>query len=96
MTTGLHSGRINAYNDYVTYLIFFVCVQHNKYSIYNRTNEVTRLKEQEANTTVKEYERVTPPDNTTFTFSSYFSGIDLEPSKTKKYIYCILLSTFTK
>lgn len=44
------------------------------------TNEVTRLKEQEANTTLKEYERVTPPNNTTFTFTSYFSGIDLEPN----------------
>ncbi|XP_039765386.1 multidrug resistance-associated protein 4 isoform X2 [Pararge aegeria] len=44
------------------------------------TNEVTRMKEREANHTVKEYERVGPPVNTTFSLSSYFSGIEIQPS----------------
>ncbi|CAH0722564.1 unnamed protein product, partial [Brenthis ino] len=44
------------------------------------TNEVTRQKERETNTTVKEYERVTPVDNSTFTLTTYFSGIDIEPN----------------
>lgn len=58
-------------------LLEFLYIYH---VFYNRTNEVTRLKEREANTTVKEYEIVTPPNNSTFTLESYFSGINLEPS----------------
>ncbi|XP_045760472.1 ATP-binding cassette sub-family C member 4 isoform X1 [Maniola jurtina] len=61
------------------------------------TNEVTRMKEREANHTVKEYERVGPPVNTTFSLSSYFSGIELQsdldidafigPLNTSQYLY---------
>nr|XP_026485069.1 multidrug resistance-associated protein 4-like isoform X1 [Vanessa tameamea] len=44
------------------------------------TNEVTRLKERETNSTVKDYDRVTPPMNSTFSLTSYFSGIEILPN----------------
>ncbi|XP_060810578.1 ATP-binding cassette sub-family C member 4 isoform X2 [Amyelois transitella] len=45
------------------------------------TNEVTRLKERENNSTSKDkdYDRLPRPQNSTFNLSSYFSGIDLRP-----------------
>ncbi|CAK1548553.1 unnamed protein product [Leptosia nina] len=45
------------------------------------TNEVTRLKERESNGTNKEYaSTVTTPENSTFSFTSYFNGIEAEPN----------------
>lgn len=47
-----------------------------------RTNEVTRQKERETNSTTKiDYDRILTPKNSTFDFTSYFSGIDLKPGK---------------
>ncbi|XP_049887652.1 ATP-binding cassette subfamily C member 4-like isoform X1 [Pectinophora gossypiella] len=44
------------------------------------TNEVTRQKERETNsTTTIDYDRVIAPKNTTFNLATYFSGIDLVP-----------------
>ncbi|XP_026323582.1 multidrug resistance-associated protein 4-like isoform X1 [Hyposmocoma kahamanoa] len=44
------------------------------------TNEVTRQKERETNSTTKiDYDRILTPKNSTFDFASYFSGIDLKP-----------------
>ncbi|XP_050673524.1 ATP-binding cassette subfamily C member 4-like isoform X1 [Leptidea sinapis] len=44
------------------------------------TNEVTRLKERETNSTTKDYDTVITPTNSTFSFSGYFSGIELKPN----------------
>ncbi|XP_045455226.1 ATP-binding cassette sub-family C member 4-like [Melitaea cinxia] len=44
------------------------------------TNEVTLMKERESNNTVEDYDQVIPAVNTTFSLTSYFSGIDLEPN----------------
>nr|QCO93577.1 ATP-binding cassette subfamily C member 6 [Chilo suppressalis] len=61
------------------------------------TNEVTRMKEREDNTTTKDYDGIIIPKNGTFDFSSYFAGIeqraDLEieanigPLNTVQYLY---------
>ncbi|CAH2099918.1 unnamed protein product [Euphydryas editha] len=44
------------------------------------TNEVTLMKERESNSTVKDYDKVTTPVNSTFSLTSYFSGIELQPN----------------
>ncbi|KAL4715253.1 hypothetical protein ACJJTC_007835 [Scirpophaga incertulas] len=43
------------------------------------TNEVTRMKERESNNTTKVFDKIIAPTNSTFTFSSYFSGIEQSP-----------------
>ncbi|VVC94166.1 unnamed protein product [Leptidea sinapis] len=48
--------------------------------VYGATNEVTRLKERETNSTTKDYDTVITPTNSTFSFSGYFSGIELKPN----------------
>ncbi|KAI8429876.1 hypothetical protein MSG28_000366 [Choristoneura fumiferana] len=44
------------------------------------TNEVTRQKERETNSTIKDYDRnLLTPTNSSFNLGSYFSGIELQP-----------------
>ncbi|KAM3966608.1 ATP-binding cassette subfamily C member 4 isoform 1-T1 [Aphomia sociella] len=61
------------------------------------TNQVTRMKENESNATRRDYDREVTPKNTTFDFSTYFSGIELRddlnihayigPLDTAQYLY---------
>ncbi|XP_037964111.2 ATP-binding cassette sub-family C member 4 isoform X2 [Plutella xylostella] len=61
------------------------------------TNEVTRLKEASGNGTTKELDRLLTPSNSTFSLTSYFSGIEIEadlnihayigPLDTAQYLY---------
>ncbi|XP_045502974.1 ATP-binding cassette sub-family C member 4-like isoform X2 [Colias croceus] len=61
------------------------------------TNEVTRSKERETNSSNKDYNAIEAPENSTFSFTSYFSGIKPEsnlnihayigPLNTSQYLY---------
>ncbi|CAK1599802.1 unnamed protein product [Parnassius mnemosyne] len=61
------------------------------------TNEVTRLKERETNSTMKDYDRLPAATNGTFSIMNYFSGIEIQadlnihayigPLDTSQYLY---------
>lgn len=63
----------------LNYLIYVIC--YIIFFVFNRTNEVTRMKERETNTSMREFYGPSPSTNTTFTLSSYFDGAEIEPSK---------------
>lgn len=60
-----------------------------------RTNEVTRQKERETNSTIKDYDRnLLTPTNSSFNLGSYFSGIELQPGIYSFYILLTVTHDF--